>query len=146
MVFSQNHFLFPVLVFGALAAGLQASLASSNSSPSELLNQWKDSKPKCIIASRSLVPVVLKMLELAGIHPDNAAKRIIVFEDGVSTEPLPALAFIPYEDVTEKGRLKEEEKFPGEQADETALLCYSSGTSGLPKGVEVRTVWSLTES
>ena len=138
MVFSQNHFLFPVLVFGALAAGLQTSLASSNSSPSELLNQWKDSEPKYIITSTSLVPVALKMLELAGVRPEDAAKRIVVFVDGTSTEPLPPLPFVPYDSTTELGRLEEEEKFPGEQADETALLCYSSGTSGLPKGVEVR--------
>ena len=94
MVFSQNHFLFPVLIFGAFAAGLRASLASSSSSPNELLNQWKDSKPKCILASSSLVPVALQMLELAGIRPEDAAKRIVVFMDGVSTDPLPALPFI----------------------------------------------------
>ena len=146
MVFSQNHFLFPVLVFGLFAAGLRASLASSSSSPNELLNQWKDSKPKCILVSSSLVPVALQMLELAGVRPENAAKRIVVFMDGISTDPLPTLPFISYEDITQKGRLKEEEKFPGEQANETTLLCYSSGTSGLPKGVEVRIVRPLAES
>jgi len=146
MVFSQNHFLFPVLVFGAFAAGLRASLASSSCSPNELLNQWKDSKPKCILVSSSLVPVALQMLELAGVRREDAAKGIVVFMDGVSTDPLPALPFISFEDVAEKGRLKEEENFPGEQANETILLCYSSGTSGLPKGVEVRIVRPLTES
>ena len=146
LVFSQNHFLFPVLVFGAFAAGLCASLASSTSSPSELLNQWKDSKPKYILASSSLIPVALKMLELAGVRPEDAAKRIVIFMDGVSTDPLPALPFISYEDIAEKGRLKEGEKFPGEQANETTLLCYSSGTSGLPKGVEVWIVQPLVGS
>lgn len=146
MVFSQNHFLFPVLMFGVFAAGLRATLASSNSSPSELLNQWKDSNPKYLIASSSLVSIVLEMLELAGIRPEDAAKRIVVFVDGVSTEPLPTLPFIAYEGVTVKGRLKEEEKFPGEQANETALLCYSSGTGGLPKGVEVCVIQSLIRS
>jgi len=142
MVFSQNHFLYPVLMLGTFAAGLRASLASSSSSPNELLNQWKDSNPKYIIASSSLVSVALKMLELAGIRPEDAAKMIIVFVDGVSTEQLPALPFVPYEGIANKGRLKEEEKFPSEQANETVLLCYSSGTSGLPKGVEVCIVQS----
>ena len=146
MVFSQNHFLFPVLVFGAFAAGLRASLASSSSSPNELLNQWKDSKPKYILTSSSLVPVALQMLELAGVRSEDAAKMIVVFMDGVSTDPFPALPFISYEDIAEKGRLKEEENFPGEQANETTLLCYSSGTSGLPKGVEVWIVQPLAES
>ena len=140
MVFSQNHFLFPVWIFAAFAAGLRVSFASSNCSPSELLHQWKDSNPRCIIASSSLVPVALKTLEMAGIRPEDAAKGIVVFADGVSAEPLPPLPFISYRHITEKGRLKEEEKFPGEQADETAFICYSSGTSGLPKGVQVRIV------
>ena len=128
------------------AAGLRASLASSSSSPSELLNQWKDGNLKCIIASSSLVPVALEMLELAGIRPEDAARRVIVFVDGVSTGPLPRLPFIPYEGIAERGKLKGEEKFPGEQANETVLLCYSSGTSGLPKGVEVWIVRLLTGS
>ena len=146
MVFSQNHFLFPILMLGAFAAGLRASLASSNSSPGELLYQWKDSNPKYLIASSSLVSVALKMLELAGIRPEDAAKIIIVFDDGVSTEQLPTLPFIPYEGIVDQGRLKEEEKFPGSQANETVLLCYSSGTSGLPKGVEVCIVQSFIGS
>jgi len=146
MLFSQNHFLFPVLVFGAFAAGLRASLASSSSSPNGLLDQWKDSKPKCILVSSSLVPVALKMLELARVRPEDAAKRTVVFMDGTPTEPLPALPFVSYDALMQKGRLKEEEKFPGEQANETPLLCYSSGMSGLPKGVEVWIVRSLTES
>ena len=140
MVLSQNHLLFPIFIFGAFAAGLRVTLASSTSSPSELLHQWKDGKPKCIIASSSLVPVALKTLEMAGIRPEDAAKSIVVFIDGVSTEQLPPLPFIPYQRIADEGRLRVEEKFPGEQADETAIFCYSSGTSGLPKGVEVWTI------
>ena len=41
-------------------------------------------------------------------------------------------------DLLGKGKLVQEEKFPGEQANETILLCYSSGTTGKPKGVEAR--------
>ena len=138
MVLSQNHFLFPIWIFAAFAAGLRVTLASSNSSPKELLHQWKDGNPRCIVASSSLAPVALKTLGMAGFRSEDAAKRIVVFADGVYTEPLPPLPFISYQHIAEKGRLKEEEKFPGEQADETVLICYSSGTSGLPKGVEVR--------
>lgn len=137
MVLSQNHFLFPILVFGAFGAGLPVTLASSSGSPTELLNQWNDTKPKYIVSSSSLVHIALKALELAGIRPEDAAKRIVVFIDGVSTQPLPALPFISYESLTNKGELTEEEKFPVEGANKTALICYSSGTGGLPKGVEV---------
>lgn len=40
-------------------------------------------------------------------------------------------------DFIGKGKLEDEEKFDGEKAHETAYLCYSSGTTGKPKGVEV---------
>jgi 4-coumarate--CoA ligase len=42
------------------------------------------------------------------------------------------------EDLLRVGTLKEEAKFDGPLANETVLLCYSSGTTGKPKGVEVR--------
>lgn len=35
------------------------------------------------------------------------------------------------------GKLESEEKFTGEQVHESIMLCYSSGTTGLSKGVEV---------
>jgi len=40
------------------------------------------------------------------------------------------------DDLLGHGALPEEEKFVGHQANETLLLCYSSGTTGKPKGVE----------
>ena len=36
-----------------------------------------------------------------------------------------------------KGQLIQEERFDGALSNETVLLCYSSGTTGKPKGVEV---------
>jgi 4-coumarate--CoA ligase len=41
------------------------------------------------------------------------------------------------------GKLQEEEKFDGELSNETVYMCYSSGTTGLSKGVEVRAIASL---
>lgn len=41
------------------------------------------------------------------------------------------------QDFLKEGILEKEEMFPGEQAKETMMLCYSSGTTGLSKGVEV---------
>lgn len=35
------------------------------------------------------------------------------------------------------GKLAQEEFFDGDASDETVYLCYSSGTTGLSKGVEV---------
>lgn len=37
-----------------------------------------------------------------------------------------------------RGKLAQEEKFDGDASNETMYICYSSGTTGLSKGVEVR--------
>lgn len=42
-----------------------------------------------------------------------------------------------YDELLGKGQLDEEEPFDGPASHETALLCYSSGTTSKPKGVEV---------
>ena len=44
--------------------------------------------------------------------------------------------FVCMSDLLGKGT-SEEEKFTGEQVNDTVILCYSSGTTGKPKGVEV---------
>lgn len=41
------------------------------------------------------------------------------------------------EEFLQWGKLESEEKFTGEQVHESIMLCYSSGTTGLSKGVEV---------
>lgn len=54
-------------------------------------------------------------------------------------EPAPkgAESFVQFNSLLQHGKLESEERFDGDQADETVYLCYSSGTTGLSKGVEV---------
>jgi 4-coumarate--CoA ligase len=52
--------------------------------------------------------------------------------------PKGAESFVQFDSLLRGGKLQEEEKFDGDLADETVYLCYSSGTTGLSKGVEVR--------
>lgn len=40
------------------------------------------------------------------------------------------------DELLQVGQLSHEVSFDGRYADETILLCYSSGTTGLAKGVE----------
>ena len=136
MIFSPNSFAWPFAVFGSIAAGFKTTLANSSYTPAELGYQWKDSRAKVVFAHPVSVPAVLTMLEASGLSKEEARKRIIVM--GVGDEDATAKGFIHMDDLVGKGRLNAAERFDGPLSNETMYLCYSSGTTGKPKGVEVR--------
>lgn len=136
MIFSPNSFAWPFAVFGSIAAGFKTTLANSSYTPAELGYQWKDSRAKVVFAHPMSVPAVLTMLEAGGLSKEEARKRIIVM--GVGDEDATAKGFIHMDDLVGKGRLSAAERFDGPLSNETMYLCYSSGTTGKPKGVEVR--------
>ncbi|KAF9650293.1 AMP binding protein [Thelephora ganbajun] len=135
MVFSQNNVLYPTLMWGIFAAGLRATLASSIASPNEVKEQWIDSGSKVMIVSSSLVHTAWRMFKLLNFEPEDAFNRMIVYSDGENVQLPKDFKFTRYEDLSTRGLLSKEESFDGKLSNETALLCYSSGTSGKPKGV-----------
>ena len=135
MIFSPNTIAWPVMLFGGVAAGIRMTLANSSYTPRELEHQWTDSGAKVVFVHPTLLPVVLEMFQHLDLDLTSARRRIIV-ADWPETSPA-SNDYIRMEDLLGKGQLKEEEKFPGELANETNLLCYSSGTTGKPKGVMV---------
>ncbi|THH08651.1 hypothetical protein EW145_g2566 [Phellinidium pouzarii] len=134
LVFSQNSVSYPIVMFGAFAAGICATLANSAYTPTELAHQYKDSQAKVVFAHKDLVPVAVKMFELLGVDAKEARSRIIIASWNENDRS--PKGFIQMEDLLGKGRLEIEENFDGPLSNETALLCYSSGTTGKPKGVE----------
>ena len=137
MIFSQNNILYPIFMWGIFAASLRATPAPSTAIPNEVKEQWFDSESKVMIVSSSLVPTALGMFKLLDIRPEAALRRMIVYSDGEDDQLPETFTFTRYEDLSTRGFLFKEESFDGQLSNETALLCYSSGTSGKPKGVEV---------
>ena len=122
-------------MFGAVAAGLRITFANTAYTAGELAHQYTDSQASTIFIHPALVPVALKMLEGLGVDAEEARKRMVVMSWGENVKHEPG--FTQLEELLGKGRLEEEEKFSGNQVHETAYLCYSSGTTGKSKGVEV---------
>ncbi|KAG6920170.1 hypothetical protein DXG01_004938 [Tephrocybe rancida] len=144
MVFSPNSLSWPVALFGSVVAGLRCTLANSGYTPAELAFQYKDSGATLVFSAEEGVPALLAMFALLKISPEDARSRIVVLESGLEwAGGPPALRTAAVrglrtlrELMETGGRMHEEERFDGPLADETVYLCYSSGTTGKPKGVE----------
>ena len=136
MIFSRNSIAWPIMLYGGIAAGLRMTLANSAYTPRELLYQWQNSGAKAVFVQPALLPVALEMFKLLNMSLTEAKQRIIIADFGVPLAPS-FKEYLVLTDLFGKGKLDQEEKFDGAQNQETALLCYSSGTTGRSKGVEV---------
>ncbi|KAJ3998734.1 AMP binding protein [Lentinula boryana] len=148
MMYSPNSICWPVVVFGAVAAGLRCTFANPASTADELAYQYKDSQAFLICTTRANLNTVQQMLTSKAVgvaSKEDAERRIILLPDDfdwvLGTKKTdgekPISKFTRLEDLLNLGRLKQEEQFQGVDAEqETVFLCYSSGTTGKPKGVE----------
>jgi len=78
MIFSPNSITWPVVLFGAVAAGLRCTLANSAYKPNELRHQWDDSCAKVAFVHPSLVSVTREMFRLKGYREDEVRRRVVV--------------------------------------------------------------------
>ena len=144
MILSPNSFAWPLALFGSISGGFKITFTDPLSTREELARKWKDSGAKVVFTNRALVPVVFGMLEKNGVSEEEARKRIVVM--GVGDRDATADGLIHMDDLRGKGSRAVAERFDGPLSNETVYLCYSSGTTGKPKGVEVslsyyRVIW-----
>ena len=145
MLFSGNSIFTPIVIMGTLMAGGIYNSANPAYNARELLHQLKDSEPKFVLAARNCLDCALEAAELANFGSD----RVFLFDDMPTTlaghfdvslpqtqaqcrswqhhiaPPLAGAAF------------KWEKLDTPALSARTAIIIYSSGTTGLPKGVEL---------
>ncbi|CAE6427281.1 unnamed protein product [Rhizoctonia solani] len=136
MIFCPNSIAWPFTLFGCAAAGLRITLANSSYTPPELAHQLKDSGASYVFVHPALLGTLFQAFEILKVPAKEAQKRVVIMTYG-STPTKGTEKYTQLDSLLHSGKFDKEERFDGELSNETVYLCYSSGTTGLSKGVEV---------
>jgi 4-coumarate--CoA ligase len=151
LLFSGNELFYPVVFMGVIMAGGIFTGANPTYVARELAYQLKDSEAKYLLCAEASMETAIEAAKLAGMPTENVfVFNNSVFDDGWSdtrqerrghrywgellASPNDARNF-QWEDL----------RWPDDACHSTLALNYSSGTTGLPKGVEI-THWNYVSN
>ncbi|KAH9942700.1 AMP binding protein [Amylocystis lapponica] len=136
-LFSTNCTIYPVTMFALAAAGFRAAYINSSYVDHELAHALRISASSHVIVQYALLPIAVRALASLGYSIDESKKRIVLLSHK-DTVPGSILSegWITIDDLL-PGDTVIPEPFDGADAQETAIIYFSSGTTGPSKAVEL---------
>lgn len=136
-VISTGHYLLPVLSYGIIGASGVFSAASAASTPSELSKQLQGAHSKILVTVEATKETAVKAAEEAGWGA-NGGGRVVLMSEGKEW----SLNVIQKNGQLGQNLIDQNDKLPWQKITDPyelenslVILIYSSGTTGLPKGM-----------
>jgi 4-coumarate--CoA ligase len=144
LLYSGNTLFFPTVILGVIMAGAIFTGANPTYVARELAYQLRDSEAKYLICAEGSLDTGLEAAKEVGLRPE----QIFIFDDGIAsfegrkiekqTPNGKVRHWTELWDSEEKGRAYHWPEFrTDEELDNIVALNYSSGTTGVAKGVMI---------
>ena len=139
LIFSGNNVYFPVVFLGVLMAGGIVTGANPGFKPRELAHQLRDSGASFVLAAANSLPTAIEAAREVNIPTRNVFAFDTTVPGSSSVEIPPSLGARHWTELLAPRAQAEAFDWvePADPRNTTCCLNYSSGTTGLPKGVEI---------